>query len=143
MNIRFPTESITDTSFVVQWDAVTNDSAHGYIVNWTDGANPIQTVTVIETSYIVTGLTPNTTYTVNVAAVNKCGTGVSSVDDRVTTSASFSVNTVSTTSIATTTTTTTTIGASTSATTVMPIFNATNSAACVTTSKFFMYQHYT
>ena len=137
MDIRFPTESITDTSFVVQWDAVTNHSVYGYIVNWTDGANPIQTVTVNETSYKVTGLTPNTTYTVNVAAVNKCGTGVSSVGERVTTSPSFSVNTVSTTVFPAVTNTTTTItSASTSATNLMPIFNTTNRAACVTTSKF-------
>ena len=147
MNIGFPMEYITNVSFVVQWDAVINQSVDRYIVNWTNGTNPIQIVTVNETSYNVTGLSPNTTYTVTVAAVNKCGIGVPSVDGRVTTSTSPSMNSDSTTSIflrliptatTTTTTTTTTSNASASTTTathLMPIFNATNSAAHVT-SKF-------
>ena len=150
MNIRFPIQYITDVSFVVQWDAVTNQSVDRYIVNWTDGTNLIQTVTVNETSYNVTGLTLNTTYTVTVAAVNKCGIGVPSVDGRVTISTSPSMNSVSTTSVflrliptatTTTTTTTTTSNASASTTTathLMPIFNTTNPAACMT-SKFETY----
>ena len=61
-----------------------NQSVDRYIVNWTDGTNPIQTVIVNETSYNVTGLSPNTTYTVTVAAVNKCGIGTFSTDKGVT-----------------------------------------------------------
>ena len=87
INIRFPVANITDISFVVQWDTVTNQSVDRYIVNWTDGTNPIQTVTVNETSYNVTGLSPNTLYSIRIAAVNKCGTGPFSADKTVTTSA--------------------------------------------------------
>ena len=113
---------------------------HIIIVNWTDGNNPIQTVTVNETSYNVTGLTPNTIYAVNVAAINKCGIGVPSVDGRVTTNTSPSMNSVSTTSVflrliptATTTTITSTASASTTTTThLMPILNITNPAPCMT-----------
>ena len=145
MNIRFPIENITDVSFVVQWDAVIDQSVDRYIVNWTDRTNPIQTVTVNETyiSYNVTGLTPNTIYAVNIAAINKCGIGVPSINGKVTTNTSPSMNSVSTTSVflrliptATTTTITSTASASTStATHLMPNFNTTNPAACMT-SKF-------
>ena len=151
MNIGFPIEYISDVSFVVQWDPVNNQSVDRYIitVNWTDGTNPIQTATVNETSYNVTGLSPNTTYAVNVAVVNECGIGVPCADGRVTTSASPSMNSVSTTytsvflrliptATTTTTTTTTTSNASASTTTathLMPIFNTINPAACIT-SKF-------
>ena len=75
MNIRFPADKITNVSFVVHWDAIINQPVDRYIVNWTDGTNPMQTIIVHKISYTVTGLTPNTTYTVTVAAVNKCGTG--------------------------------------------------------------------
>ena len=44
-------------------------------MSWTNGTDPIQTVIVHKIFYTVTGLTPNTTYTIIVAAVNKCGTG--------------------------------------------------------------------
>ena len=75
MNIRFPADKITNVSFVVQWDAIINERVDRYIVNWTDGTNPIQSVIIVhKVSLTVTGLTPNTTYAVTVAAVNKCGT---------------------------------------------------------------------
>ena len=90
MNIGFPTDKITNVSLVVQWDAVINQSVDGYMVNWTDGINHIQSVIVNETLCTVTGLTPNTTYTVTVAAVNVCGTGPASTgDNSVTTNMSF------------------------------------------------------
>ena len=111
INITFPNENITDVSFFVQWN-VQNHSTDRYVVVWTDGAT-IQSVIVHETSYTVTGLTPNTNYTVNVAAVNDC-TGPLSADAMVMTSIPFSkdVNTtitnVTTTAASTTTTVATT-----------------------------------
>ena len=109
INIRLPVENITDVLFIVQWDKVINQSVSGYKVIWTDESNSTQTVTVNETSYTVTGLTPNTTYTVNVAAINKCGTGPLSTDKRVTTNVSFSMNTISTSTIINPSITTSTI----------------------------------
>ena len=100
VKIEFPTDKITDVSFVVQWDAVINQSVDRYIVNWSDGTNPVESVVIHNTSYTVTGLTPNTTYTVTVAAVNMCGTGLASTgNNSVTTNVLFSVNTTSTTSV--------------------------------------------
>ena len=105
-NIRFPVEHITDVSFVVQWDAVISQSVISYVLTWTDGTNPIQTVTVNETSYNVTGLTPNTTYTIIVAATNRNCTGPYSTNHIVTLSMN-SVTTTTTTSSATITSITT------------------------------------
>jgi len=86
MNIRFPTDNITDASFVVQWDAVNNHIDGSYIITWSIGTNPIQTATVNHVSYTVIGLSPNTTYTVTVAVVNKYNcTGPASTDRQVTT----------------------------------------------------------
>ena len=107
VKVRFPTENVTNLSFVVQWDAVNNQSDDRYIVSWTDGTNPIQTVTVNETSCTVTGLTPNTTYTVTVAAINENCTGPLSNNKNVTTNSSLSMDTVSTTSVLITTNSTT------------------------------------
>ena len=103
MNIRFPPQSITDVSFVVQWDAVINQSVDRYIVsvyrtnnNW----DPIQSVNVDETSYTVTGLTPNTTYTVTVGSVDESDcTGIASAHKEVTTAVSVSMDTASTTDV--------------------------------------------
>ena len=95
MNIRFPADKITNVSFVVLWDAIINQSVDRFIVNWSDGTNPIQSVIVHKISYTVTGLTPNTTYTITVAAVNMCGTGTAG-NNSVTTNASFSVDATST-----------------------------------------------
>ena len=103
VNIRFPPQSITDVSFVVQWDAVINQSVDRYMVSvyWTDDdRNPIQSVTVHETSYTVTGLTPNTTYTVTVASVGESDcTGIASARKEVTTVVSVSMDTASTTDV--------------------------------------------
>ena len=102
MNIRIPLRNIRDVSFVVQWDAVINQSVDRYIVSvyWTDRHNPIQSVTVDQTSYTVTGLTPNTTYTVAVASVNESDcTGVASARKEVTTDVSVSVDVTSTVDI--------------------------------------------
>ena len=78
MNIRFPADEITNVSFVVQWDAISNQFVDRYIVNWTDGTNRMQSVIVHKIFYTVIGLNPNTTYTVTVAAVNQCGTSAGS-----------------------------------------------------------------
>ena len=109
INITFPNENITDVSFFVQWN-VQNQSAGRYLVVWTDGTT-IQSVIVHETLYTVTGLTPNTNYTVNVATVNNC-TGPLSADAMVMTSMPFSKD------ANTTTTNVTIIAASTTTTTV-------------------------
>ena len=97
VNIRFPPQSITDVSFVVQWDAVINQSVDRYIISVyrTDNENPVQTVTVNETSYTVTGLTPNTTYTVTVTAVDEhdCIEIASAVEE-VTTNISETIYTI-------------------------------------------------
>ena len=100
VNIRFPPQSITDVSFVVQWDAVINQSVNRYIVSvhQTNNSKHIRTVTVHgKTTYNVTGLTPRTTYTVTIASVNASDcTGVASAGEEVTTDVSVSVNTIST-----------------------------------------------
>ena len=98
INIRFPADKITNVSFVVQWDEIINQPVYRYIVNWTDGTNPMQSVIIHKISYTVTGLTPNTTYVVTVAAINMCGTGAAG-NNSVTTNASFSVDVTSTTSV--------------------------------------------
>ena len=131
VKIEFSTDKITDVSFVVQWDAVINQSVDGYMVNWTDGINHMQSVIVKETSYTVTGLAPNTTYTVTVAAVNMCGTGLASTgNNSVTTNILFSVNTTSTTSVIHDVTPTVTINTITtnSITYPTPTMNTTNPA---------------
>ena len=72
MNISI--QNITDTSFVVQWDTVIDHSDVSYIVALTKNETfhlIMQNVTLTDTSYTVTGLTPNTTYRINVTGVNK------------------------------------------------------------------------
>ena len=97
VNIKFPPQSITDVSFVVQWDAVINQSVDRYIISVyrTDNENLIQSVTVDETSYTVTGLTPNTTYTVTVTAVDEHGCiEIASAVEEVTTNISETIYTI-------------------------------------------------
>ena len=102
MNIRFHT---TNVSIFVQWDAIINQHVDRYIVNWTDGTNPIQSVIAHKISYTVTGLTPNTTYIVTVAAVNKCGTSADSSSVRTNVSSihgvtpTVTINTITTISV--------------------------------------------
>ena len=99
MNIRFPSQNITDVSFVVQWDAVVNQSVNRYIVSvhWTDDSYHIRTPTIYETTYTVTELTPNTTYTVSVTAVDESNcNGLASVGIEVITTVSVSMDTIST-----------------------------------------------
>ena len=100
VNIRFPPQSITDVSFVVQWDAVIDQSVDRYIVSVhrTNDSKHIRTVTVHgETTYNVTGLTPRTTYTVTIVSVSASNcAGVASDGEKVTTDVSVSMNTIST-----------------------------------------------
>ena len=142
MNIKFPAEYITNVSFVVQWDPVTNQSVDRYIVTWTDGTNPTQAITVKESPYNITGLTPNTAYTVNVAAVNKNNCTRPSTDINITTNASLSMDTASNTFVvistnpttATTVITTTTAAATTTTTTADTTDHTDTTADSTTTS---------
>ena len=60
---------------MVKWDEIINQSVDKYIVKWSNWANPIKSDNVCNISYTLTGLNPNTTYTITVAAENDCGTG--------------------------------------------------------------------
>ena len=95
VNIRFPPQSIRDVSFVVQWDAVINQSVDRYIVSvyqTDDDKNPMQSVTVNETLCTVTGLIPNTTYTITIAAVNEPDCiGIASAHNKVDTTVPISL----------------------------------------------------
>ena len=69
-------KNITNSSVVVQWDAVDNFTNTTYTVTWTSGRDDIQVATVEEqTSYTITGLTLDTVYTISVTAGNRCGSG--------------------------------------------------------------------
>jgi len=131
MNIRFPTENITDVSFVVQWDAVTNHPGGSYNVTWTNGSN-MHAAIVNKTSYTITGLTPKTIDTVTVTAVNKCGRGPTSTVTNLTINIPDSISptaTDTTTTTATDTDTTTATATDTDTTTAdTDTTTATNTA---------------
>ena len=83
------TKNIETLSIVVQWDVVDDFLPTNYTVTWTSESDDIQVTTPIEqTSYILTGLTVNTVYTITVTAANMCGSG-----PEFTTSISFSSDT--------------------------------------------------
>ena len=75
---------MTSTSITVQWGAVDcihrNGNITGYIVSYgVQGNGSTQTVNVSggeATQTIISGLTPSTNYSIEVAAVNSVGTGV-------------------------------------------------------------------
>ena len=69
-------KNITNSSIVVQWDAV-DDSLHTtYAIAWTNDRDLLEVDTVDEdTSYTITGLTLDTVYTITVTAANRCGGG--------------------------------------------------------------------
>ena len=86
------TKNITNSSIVVQWDAVDDFLPTTYTVTWTDGRDDIQVATLTEqTSYTITGLTLNTVYTITVTTANMCGNG-----PEFSTSISFSSDTTGT-----------------------------------------------
>ena len=62
---------------VVQWNEVDDSLPTNYTVIWTsDGTNSTQSHTLIEqSSFIITGLTLDTVYTITITAANMCGTG--------------------------------------------------------------------
>ena len=65
------------SSIVVQWDEVDNSHTTAYTVTWTSESDLIvHPVTLTEQSlYTITGLTPDTVYTITVTAANRCGQG--------------------------------------------------------------------
>ena len=75
---------VTSSSITVQWGAVDcihrNGDITGYSVRYgVQGSGSTQTVSVSGgsvTETTISGLTPSTTYSVEVAAVNSAGTGV-------------------------------------------------------------------
>ena len=75
MSIRCPEENITWESFTIQWDQVHEDYPIVYVVNWTD--NKINNAAITSnTSYMVTGLSANTTYFVTVTLIDTSRAGV-------------------------------------------------------------------
>ena len=69
-------KNITNSSIVVQWDAVDDFLPTIYTVTWTDDRDLHEVVTVEEqTSCTITGLTLDTVYTIRVTAANRCGGG--------------------------------------------------------------------
>ena len=75
---------VTSTSITVQWEEVDcihrNGDITGYTVRYeVQGNGSTQTATVSgggSTQIIISGLTPSTNYSIEVAAVNSVGTGV-------------------------------------------------------------------
>jgi len=63
-------KNIRDLSLVVQWNAV-DDVIH-YTLTWSGGGFTATRMT----SYTITGLTVDTTYTITVSAANRCGDGL-------------------------------------------------------------------
>ena len=74
VNIRNP-DDITNESIVVQWDAVDDIFPVTYNVTWYNQSGIIGMDTVNGTSYTITGLTANTSYSITVVAINTCGAG--------------------------------------------------------------------
>ena len=69
-------KNITNSSIVVQWDAVDDFLHTTYTVTWTDDRD-LHEVAILEeqTSYTITGLILDTVYTIFVVARNDCGDG--------------------------------------------------------------------
>ena len=69
-------KNIESSSVVVQWDAVDDSLTTIYTITWTSAGGGLQVATLIEqTSYIITGLTLDTVYTITVTVANVCGSG--------------------------------------------------------------------
>ena len=133
-------KNIESSSIVLQWDAADDFLITTYVITWKSNATDIKSVAVIEwTSYIITGLTLDTVYTLTVIAYNKCGertdytNKVSLYADTTSTTSSISPTvTASTNSMAVMSTTnygiaatTTTTAAATTATTATTVANST------------------
>jgi len=117
-------KNITSSSLVVQWNAVSDISDIYYAVTWRSGGGFIITRM---TSYTITGLTVDTTYTINVSAIYRCGYG-----PVFTTSILFSPDTTSTTTIISPTITTST-NPMTIVSTVIPSSSSSSSSITTTT----------
>ncbi len=77
--INLATSNITQTSLTLSWtDKATNEI--GYKIYKNGNSTPIATIGVNSSSYNVTGLTANTTYTFRVAAYNLAGEGSASIN---------------------------------------------------------------
>ena len=69
-------KNITNSSIVVQWDALDDFLPTTYAVTWTNGRDQVEAAIVEEqTSYTITRLTLDTVYTITVSAANMCGGG--------------------------------------------------------------------
>ena len=136
VNIMKSTES---SSIVVQWDEVNDSLTTTYIVTWTSQVDHIaHHVTLIEqSSYIITGLTLDTVYTITVTAANRCGQGpeystsVSLTADTTSTIFTTSPNTMTSMSVASTVSTT--ITAVNPSITIVTIADTTSSSITKTT----------
>ena len=118
-------KNISNSSVVVQWDAVDDSLPITYTVTWTDEKDDNGVATVEEqTSYTITGLTRDTVYTISVTAANRCGSG-----PEFRTSISLSTDTTSTTSSISPTVT-----ASTNPMTVISTVNPSSSSNPSTTT---------
>ena len=71
------TKNTESLSIIVQWDKVDNSLITTYIVTWTNERDHMISHFTLEeqSSYMITGLTLDTVYTITVTASNKCGTG--------------------------------------------------------------------
>ena len=133
----------TESSSIVQWDEVDDSLPTTYIVTWTSERDHIaHPVTLIErSSYIITGLTLDTVYTITVTASNKCGDGseysTSVLFTTVTTSTfsptvSASINTMTNTSTPSPTFISAVVDPSTSMTAPVDITDATGTTTKTT-----------
>ena len=69
-------KNLTNLSIVVQWNVVDGFLPMSYTINWNGGRDQAQAAAVAnQTSFTITGLTLDTVYTINVTAINVCGSG--------------------------------------------------------------------
>ena len=122
---KFLVGNITSASFVVQWDEV--DDADYYIVNWRDDGGSVRKSTTSQTSITITQLSPDTTYSVTVTAVNICGSGTASDILIVTTNVGLLVELSTSSSVMTTSSTMSSMVA-------MAIPTSSSSSSLITTS---------
>ena len=95
-------KKIENLSIVVQWDEVDDSLTTTYTVTWTSERDHIlhHDAIIEQSSYIISGLTLDTVYTITVTAANRCGQGpeyrtsVSLITDASSTIANISTNTV-------------------------------------------------